>query len=651
MSHGERDVGGVAVRDVTGTRVRTSRVHTAIDLGLLTILAAVLLDVFLRPLWSHGYPFPVGPDVPVYLWWSRVGAGAGISLVGERPGTPALIPTVGAALDVGLVPAIAGLQYALGPAIGTCAAALLRGRGAGPRPAWLAGGLLAGLWATHLGTGYLANLVFVTSYLAAAVALGRRTTRGAVAAALLLGGGGLAHPQFFLVGLVVLLVAAGWSALLEHRFTWASDAGRTFGALLGGAAIVAAGVLVASIGPAVIGGDTSKDGLLRRLGQWSALRRTYLSRLWDNWHRYAPFVSPPLAALGMLQGRGFMRRFLIAWTACTVVALPIGVLTGWFPPDRMLTFAFCIPMLAGLGIAWLGRRVGRWWLAWPVGIALIALMAWPAVRSWDDQGTFLSPDELRDATIAGRVAASTDPGTVLVYVADDPTTPGLFLASHTLNVARATVPPDRVADVRVYLGTVEDLLAGRAAHRPERLYGLASEATLQTVPRDRPMAVFVVREFDKDPHALADLALSRWDVGVASSVPGPRALPALPGEPAPSTPTDMAHAAIRTLALLMVIGLGWAWWALGDAASAAAIAPAFGVATLTAVAFAMERLGVPLGTGGQATVAAALAGGSGYCLLTLRVLRQRQHLRRRALVVESEPVRETRPEISNHPDQ
>ncbi len=617
----------------------------------MVVLAAVLLEVFLRPLWSHGYPFPVGPDVPVYLWWSRVGAGVGVSLVGERPGTPVLIPTVGAALGGGLVPAIAGLQFALGPAIGTCAAALVRGRGAAPRPAWLAAGLLAGLWATHLGAGYVANLVFVAPYLAAAVALGRRTTRGAVAAAVLLGGGGLAHPQFFLVGLVVLLVTAGWSALLEHRFAWTSDAGRTFGAVAGGVAVVGVGFLATLIGPSRIGGDTSKDALLRRMSRWSDLRRVYLARLNDNWHRYAPFVSPPLAILGMLQGRGFMRRFLIAWAACTVVALPIGLLTAWFPPDRMLTFAFCVPILAGLGVVWVGRKLGRWWLAWPIGIVLVALMAWPALRSWDDQGTFLAPDELRDATVAARIAATTGPGTILVYVADDPKTTGLFLASHALNVARATVPPERVTDVRVYLGTVADLLAERPAERPSlRLYGQASEATLQTVPRDAPKAIFVVREFDRDPGALADPALTRWAPGVATSVPGARALQPLQDELAPSTPPDMARAAIRTFALLLLIGMGWSWWALGDLASSVAVAPAFGVATLTMAALAMERLGVTPGTASQATVACALAGGSGYCLLALRVVRRRR-LRRRVMVFEGHADRQPLPEIADHPDQ
>ena len=88
----------------------------------------------------HQYAFAVGPDMPVYLWWSRVGAAEGLSLVGERPGMPALIPTIASALGIGLVPAVAGVQYALMPASALAAAALARGRGETPRLAWLAGG-------------------------------------------------------------------------------------------------------------------------------------------------------------------------------------------------------------------------------------------------------------------------------------------------------------------------------------------------------------------------------------------------------------------------------------------------------------------------------------------------------------------------------
>ncbi len=137
------------------------------DLLLVAAIGAALTVLFLRPGDLHGYPFPVGPDAPVYMWWAKVAAGRGVSLVGERPGTPVLIPSLGALLGAGIVPALAGLQYALGPAIGLAATGLSRGRGAVPRPAWIAGGLLAGTWATFLGGGYVANLAFVAPYLAA----------------------------------------------------------------------------------------------------------------------------------------------------------------------------------------------------------------------------------------------------------------------------------------------------------------------------------------------------------------------------------------------------------------------------------------------------------------------------------------------------
>lgn len=620
-----------------GAADRVARARGPVDLLLLAGMTVVLFRIFLAPGLAHGYSFPVGPDLPVYLWWARVGAAEGVSLVGERPGTPALLPTLSALLGGGLLPAIAGLQYALGPAIGLAAAAVLRGRGGGSRPAWVVGGLLAGLWATHLAGGFIANLVFAAPYLAAAAALTRRTTRGTIAAAVLLGGGGLAHPQFFVVGGAVLAVAAGWSALLDDRFHWRSDGGRAFAALLGGAGIVGGGIVAALAGPARIAGDTSKDALLRRAGQWAILRDTYLDRFRHDWRRYAPFMITPLAIAGGFRGRGFSRRFLVAWAAFTVVTVPIGALTGWFPPDRMLTFAFCVPMLAALGLVWLGERLGRWWLAWPVGIVLAVLISLPTLRSWNDQKIYLSPDELHSATVAGRIADTTEPDTSLVFVVNDPSTSGLFLAAHSLNVARATVPPDRVRDVYVYVGDTAELVAGRPTVRGDPLYDLASRTTLAEIPTDRPMAVFVVREFNRVPEALADPSLGRWDVAIASSVPNPRSLQPLPDELAPATANELASAAIRTFLLLTVLGLGWAWWAMVDASGAFAIAPAFGVATLTIAALGLERLGVGVQTTGGATLAAALAGGSGYALLVLRLVRQRDDRRRRVLVLEREP--------------
>ncbi len=457
--------------------------------------------------------------------------------------------------------------------------------------------------------------------------------RAPVAAAILFGGGGLAHPQFFAVGAVVLALAAGLSSLLDERFSWKGDAGRALLALLGGGALVAAGLIAALGGPPALAGDTSKDAFLRRVGRWDALRQAYLERASDNWRRYAPFMASALSVAGLVHGRGFSRRFLAAWTGFTIVTIPVGSLTGWFPPDRILTFAFCLPLLAGLGLVWLGDKLGRRWLAWPVGILLTVLIALPALRAWDDQRSYVSPGELLAANLAGRIAATTEPGTPLVFVANDPVTPSVFLASHSLNVARAAVPAERAGDVYVYVGTPDNLLIGAATVRGDDLYDLASQDSLEQIPTDRPMAVFVVSELNRDPVAFESPALTRWSAGVASSVPNPRPLPPTEGEMTPSSQDEIRATTVRTILLLFVIGMGWAWWCMSDVTGALAIAPAFGVATLSISALALERLGLQIASPEVATVAAALAGGSGYALLALRTVRDRR-LRRSIGVME-----------------
>src|SRR3954471_17067986 len=282
----------VATTPIARQRARSRNARTGLDLLLTGVLGAILIRVFLWPTLRHAYPFPVGPDVPVYLWWTRVAEYGGISMASERPGAPALIATLQGALGQGVAGALAGLQYALGPAIGLVAAALARGRGRTlPRGGWLAAGVLAGAWATFLGGGYVSNLVFAAAFLAAAAALARRTRRAAVVAAVVLGGGALTHPGFFVVGAAVLGVTGLWAAVHEGGFEWRSDAGRVATALGGALAIFGAGLAAAQIGPPRVAGETSGDAFLRHTGQLEALRGSYLDRYLDNWRRYSPFMT------------------------------------------------------------------------------------------------------------------------------------------------------------------------------------------------------------------------------------------------------------------------------------------------------------------------------------------------------------------------
>ncbi|MGH7359687.1 MAG: hypothetical protein ACREJR_12815, partial [Candidatus Rokuibacteriota bacterium] len=69
-----------------------------IDRRLLAALAVGLLAWLLWPFVAHGLRFPLGPDAPVYLWWTRLAGEEGLSAVGARPGAPALALVVEGAL-------------------------------------------------------------------------------------------------------------------------------------------------------------------------------------------------------------------------------------------------------------------------------------------------------------------------------------------------------------------------------------------------------------------------------------------------------------------------------------------------------------------------------------------------------------------------
>ncbi|MET0801807.1 MAG: hypothetical protein ABWZ53_11645 [Actinomycetota bacterium] len=610
----------------------------------LAALAVALLAVFAWPGLFRGWVVGPGPDETVYLWWARVGASEGISLVGGRPGVPALIAAVAGTLGLPLVPAVAGLQQALGAAIGLASVALVYGRAHGGRAGWMIVGLMAGIFAVHLAGGYVANLAFTAAFLTAAAALARRSRRGVVAAALLLGGGGLSHPQFFLAGAAILAAAAGVSWALEPEHGWRSDAGRVMAALAGGGLVLGAGMVASLVGPARLSVDTSKDGFLRRANLTGALTDDYVARFRESLRRFAPWVTLPLAAVGVLQVHGFTRRFLLAWAAFTLVGVPLGIATGWFPPERVTTFGFALPILAAQGVTWVWERTEpRRWLTIAVTAGLLAAFSLPALNAQRQQTPFVSPEELRTATLAGRIAATLPDDTPLVFVVDDPDRFVSFAAMNVANFARATVPPDRADDVYVFVGRLDDLDRDRPTVRGEPEYDALSRVTLSDLPSG-PRAIFVSPEWNRDPPPRTDDRLVRWtdaasppDVtDVWSTVPRPRPLAAGTDEIDVSSPGAIAGSALLQLAFLWVIGAGWSWWALGERVASAAAAPAFGAAVVTIVGLTVERLGVPLDGWWGPALASALTAGGGYAIS----LAQRKAIADPPLQVEQAPQHE-----------
>jgi hypothetical protein len=573
-----------------------------------------LLVAVLQPTVGRGYRLGEGPDFPVYLWWTRVAAAQGLSLVGSRPGTPPLLAVIQGTLHVSTVTAVAAAQYALVPAMGLAAIALIRNRAKGGRWGWVLAGVLAGLFALHLAGGYVSNLIFAVAFVAAGAALAEGSSRGVIAAALLLGGGGLAHPEVFALGVFILATTAAWSYLRTRDHGPGSDVRRVGGAIVGSALIVGAGLLSTLIGPPAWNVDTSKDSFLRRVGLRRALEDDYRFRFRQKAKLYAPVALLALAWPGYTRTSGFARRFLLAWGVISLAAVPVGYVTGRFPPERIITFAFVFPILAASGVLWVWERLrGRRLLALAAAVALIAIMCWTWLNAWAQQRTFVTVDEVTELNTAAQIAATLPPGTHLVYIVNDVDATAVFLATHAENLIRATLPPDRVKDAYVYVGDTSKYEAGLPTSKGHLQYDTLSRELLREIPVGSS-AIFVLKEFDKVPHVLDDPTLSRWSDGVASSVPGPHALPAVVGSLQPSSPAAICAGAILAFVLMTACGMGWSLWTFGETVGSLAAAPAFGTAMIVSIGLVADRLGIPIaGSWGPTAVSAVVALG-GYTL-------------------------------------
>jgi hypothetical protein len=572
-------------------------------------LSLALLTWFLWPFLAHGERFPLGPDAPVYLWWTRLAGEEGLSAVGHRAGVPAVSLVLQGTLGRSVVEVTAALEVALGVTVGLVVAALLRGRTT--RGGWILAGALAGTFAVHLAAGYLANLANAAAFLAAAVALAEGTRRSPWIAACALAAAGFAHPLFFFLGAAVLLLGAALAWRPDR-----AEALRVGGAVLGGGALLGAGLLSLLSGPRPPEVDTSRDAFLRRARLGGELRSAYLDRLVQRWTRYVQWASLPLAALGLSSARGFVGRLLRAWIVALLAGVVVAVLTGWFPPDRFVTFGFAVPILAALGLVrllgWFGDRRA---LGIAVTSALTLAMLAGAFIAWNRQEPFLSEGEVGAATAANAHAAAIDPADhgPLVFLVNQRDETVTFLATRAGNVIRAAMPPDRIRDVVIVVPPLE-ANAGASAERDalERLTALDRQ---RAEDRSGPAsATFVLRPFDRVDEPGPGIVIEGTSSEGAAEVLEPLL---------PASPNAIAVTSVLVLASIWLAGFGWARVAVDDATSAAASAPAFGVAALVLFAVGLERVGLPIGSAAGAWVVSAIAGGFGYAAWLLLERRAR----------------------------
>jgi hypothetical protein len=587
---------------------------------LLLALAAALLVWFVGLFALRGFRFPVGPDAPVYLWWTRLTGAEGLSAV-ERPGTMSLLGVLRWS-GVGLPASVAGAECALGASIGIGAAALARA-GGGSRIAWGLAGALAGTFATHLVAGYVSNLVFAVPFVAVLVLLADRARRSTIAAAALLGAAALAHPLFFLVGLAVLLVAAALAFGSEREETW-----RAVAAILGGGAILGLGFLAMLAGPSIPHVDTSQDAFLRRAGLGDTLAHAYRDRFVHRWTRYVQWASVPPALFAARAPGGWVRRALWAWFGVTALGVLVGFGTGWFPPDRFLTFGYAIPVLAAFGFVALVERSRRHRrVALVVAAALTVAMLAGAGIAWLREKPYLGSAVVDEVALASRYAADSPPGTPWIFPVDSPSSRISFLATRVQNVIRAAVPPDRIRDVYVVAPPAPTGLS--AGDRREwsalaRLY--ASDVARAARDGEAPPVVLDVAPLHTrrgpraavcDPPVCSALEGRRLPLGAGVSVSSgvASATPAPPDTTLSSSTARIVVAGPLVLLVLFVAGFGWSALACGDPTQAVALAPAFGTAAVVLGGVVADRLGIRLSSAAHGLTVLVVVALAGYALL------------------------------------
>jgi hypothetical protein len=176
------------------------------------------------------------------------------------------------------------------------------------------------------------------------------------------------------------------------------------------------------------------------------LRSLYVHRVALHVARFVFWASVPLGVIGWRANSGYLRRLLTSWVVILILGVAVGLATGWFPPERVLSVSFVVPILAAAGIESLlsrGRPATTLIAAAGVGVLLVA-----AGWVWSQAVPPVFPIEAARAEEAARYAAATPPGTPLVFEVSgvDPLT---FLATRAANEFRAAVPPDRISDVYI----------------------------------------------------------------------------------------------------------------------------------------------------------------------------------------------------------
>ncbi|HEV8087752.1 MAG TPA: hypothetical protein VGQ50_03685 [Actinomycetota bacterium] len=381
---------------------------------------------------------PIGADTPVYVWWARLVGAAGSSTIAFRPGVPDVTEVIARAFGLSETATVAGLGCALIAIIGLAGAAVLRGgRADGAVP--VLGLILTGLFGTYLAAGHLSNAVFAALFVLALAFLLDERRRSWALAVVALGAAGIAHPEFLWLAVAILGVATVMAVLARRR----REAASTAAVGLAGAALAGLGLLAASAGGVAFDVPTSLDVFLLQSHQLDRLHQLFIERFRPKVATYALWAWLPLAAAAIPRLRGRLGRLLVAWSIATVIGVAAGLVGRWFPPHRIVAFAFCLPLLAAIGLGVIGERLPR--LARPISTVVVCVIAASGIWLWvNAPRPYADPATNAVAASAPTIAATS--GTVVVELPADRDATAVAVI-RSLNLLRAAVPGDRVRDV------------------------------------------------------------------------------------------------------------------------------------------------------------------------------------------------------------
>jgi len=526
-----------------------------------------------------------------------------------------------------------------------------------------------GAYLSLLADGYLSTLGFGAAFVGAlacfAAALpgpGDAGQRRPQTGALVAGGGlvaaaGLSHPLFLAVGAGVLgtgLLAMVPGALRQHRGgagVGSLDVVRILAAAVVGVAVVAVGLLSAG-GFAGAPVETSRDAFLRKSGLGALLRSSYLHKLRHDfpWYRVVTILGLAATALGVARRtpRDAGDRWALFWgtmlgwivvSAAGVILLLAGTSA---PGQRLLAFCLALPVLGGVGLAWIwhgarrrptddvtpragGARSALWRRIAVVAAACLFLgLAW---GRWLGLRPQVSPEVLAQARDAGLTLTQTPSGTPLAVVIDPRGEQPAEVAIRYDAYLRDEVAVRDIPLVHVVVGAVPDMLAGRPTviGDPEYdAYSRLSIAGLRGLPA--PLAL-ALRTFDARAYseALATRGHEVFGPGIVALPPSvlrtpidimtPAPPPLGPGPQSPWLPV-WEGALVLALAALA----GWPLGALlvrgAGLRVRAALAPSLGFAALTLASVAVDGVGLHLSSAGG-WVALAIAVLPGWIALAL----------------------------------